>query len=313
MSDRPEDGEQVPAINPFSPFIQTSFDLERFDKFSTGLGVDFIHYKAIVSPIGVGDRGDYRREDGPDTITANGMVYFCAGKFTATMTDNSRNKGRSDGGEVDPSTSRLVMPRFYNKLAVADGDRIYMNIGDRVYIADPDADVNVSNYQRMTFAEGENIPMFPIVSLEAPILDSKNIQYIQGVDFNITPKGNICWIPGGKHPGFDPVTGKGRVYSIRYLYRAYYYVTSIPKEIRVTNITTNGIRNPQRAPFYAMITREYVYHNQNRADQKNVTTSKSPDRAVTAPIDNPKADPGIISVDMTNFSIDGSDDGSDQS
>src|SRR5882672_12898485 len=97
MSDRPEDGNQVDAINRFSPFVQTSFDLTRFDKFVTGLGVDFIHYKAVYSPIGLNDRGDYRR-DGLDTITSDGAIWVCAGKFTATMTDNSRDRKRTDGG-----------------------------------------------------------------------------------------------------------------------------------------------------------------------------------------------------------------------
>jgi hypothetical protein len=306
MSDRPEDGEQLDAINRYCPFIQTSFDLNRFDQFVTGLGVDFIHYKALPSPIGLTDRGDYRREE-LDTITSNGMIYVCAGKFTATMTDNSRDKKRVEGGNNDPADSRLVLPRFYNKFGVADGDRIYMAPGDRLYIADPDADVKVSNYQKMTYEPGDNVPMFPIVAMEIPIIDNKNIQYIQGIDYCITPKGNIRWMDGGKNPGIEPSTGKGATYSIRYLYRAFYYVTAIPKEIRVTNVTENGIRTPERAPFYAMITREYVFHSQNRGDPKNATLSKTPERAVQEPTEAIKDQAGSISVDMTSFSIDGTD------
>lgn len=306
MSDRPADGEQAFAINPFSPFIQTSFDLTRFEKFVTGLGVDFVHYKAMYSPIGLQDRGDYRR-DGLDTITSNGAIFVCGGKFTATMTDNSKGKKRTDGGELDPSESRLVLPRFYNNLAVADGDRIYMGIGDRLYIADKNADTKVSNTQKMTFEQGDNVPMFPIVGMEAPIFDSNNLKYLENVDFCITKDGNIRWIAGGKSPGFDPVTGKGRVYSIRYLYNAYYYVTTIPKEVRVTNVTENGVRTPQRAAYYIGITREYVFHNSNRGDIKNSSASKTPERAVQEPQINNKPTPGSISVDMTSISVDGSE------
>lgn len=304
MSDRPEDGEQAYAINPYSPFIQTSFNLEAFDKFATGLGVDFIHYKAMPSPIGLQDRGEYRRDE-LDTITSNGMLYFCAGQFTATMTDNSRDKKRTDGGTVDPSEGRLVMPRFYNKLGVSDGARINLCVGDRLYYADKDADVKVSNYQRMTYELEHNVPMFPIIEMEIPIVDSRNIQYIQGVDYCITQEGNICWMDGGKNPGINPVTGKGRVYSVRYLYKAYYYVTALPKEVRVTNVTENGIRTPERASYYAMITREYIYHSQNRGDKKNTTQSKTPQRAVQEPTQSINPTPGTISVDMTSFSIDG--------
>ena len=306
MSDRPADGEQAFTINPYSPFIQTSFDLTRIDKFVTGMGVDFIHYKAMYSPIGLQDRGDYRRE-GLDTITSNGAIYVCAGKFTATMTDNSKNKRRTEGGELDPSESRLVLPRFYNKKAVADGDTICVGIGDRLYIADPNADVKVSNTQKITFESGDNVPMFPIVQMELPIIDSNNVQYTENVDYCITPDGNIRWMPGRKSPGFDPVTGKGRVYSIRYLYRAYYYVTSIPKEVRITNITEDGVRSPQRAPYYLGITREFIFHSQNRGDAKNSSASKTPQRAVEEPAENNKPQPGTISVDMTSISVDGSE------
>lgn len=306
MSDRPQDGNQVDAINRYSPYVQTSFDLTRFDKFVTGLGVDFTHYKAMYSPIGLADRGDYRRE-GVDTITANGAIYLCAGKFTATMTDNSKNRKRTEGGELDPSESRLVLPRFYNKTSVADGERIYVGVGDRLYPADPDANIVVSNTQKMTYEQGENVTMFPVVQMELPIFDSRNIQYTQGVDYFITPTGNIQWIAGGKNPGVDPVTGMGRVYSVRYLYKAFYYVTTIPKEVRVTNVTENGIRTPERAPYYLGITREYVYHSQNRGNVKNNSASKTPERAVPEPLENRKPDPGSISVDMTSISVDGTD------
>src|SRR5271165_401229 len=127
MSNRPPNGLQIDAITRFAPQIQESFDLRRLEiGLSTGLGADFKHYKAMPSPIGKNDRGDYRRSDGVDTITSNGMLYTCAGIFTATMTDNTREQKRSTGGVVDPSESKLVLPRFYNNIGVSDGNRIYL-------------------------------------------------------------------------------------------------------------------------------------------------------------------------------------------
>jgi hypothetical protein len=91
------------------------------------------------------------------------MIYTCAGTFAATMTDNSREQRRQEGGIVDPSQSRLVLPRFYNKVGLSDGERIYLAPGDRLYVADPNADDRVPNYQEMDFIPGlENVPMFPI-------------------------------------------------------------------------------------------------------------------------------------------------------
>lgn len=301
MSDRPAKGIQVDTINRFSPQVQESFDLKRLDGFVTGLGVDFTHYKATPSPIGKNDRGDLRRNNGVDTITSNGMIYRFGGKFTATMTDNSREQRRAPSGTVDPSESRLVMPRFYNNKDVADGDRIYLMPGDRLYIADPDANVLVANSQMMDYQENiDNEPMFAIVSMEDKIIDSRNVEYTQGIDFTITSQGNIRW-SGGKNPGIDPATGKGRVYSIRYLYRAFYYVVALPKEVRVTNVTTNGVRSPERMAMHAVICREYIFHQQNRGDKTNQNVSKTPQRVEAAPKESITPNKFEIPVDMSTI------------
>jgi hypothetical protein len=314
MSDRPQDGLQIPTINPWCPLTQQSFNLVFDDGFVTGQGIDYSHWKAMPSPIGQKERGDYRR-DTLDTITSNGMIYVCAGVFTGCETDNTTDKERTDGGIVDPSVSRLIMPRFYNTTKsvpgqintnpVDTGNRIYMAPGDRLYVSDPNANVKVSNYQKMTYEVGPNVPMFPIIELEVPIIDSRNITYTQGLDFCIDASGNINWMEGGQNPGFDPETGKGRVYSIRYLYKSFHYVISLPKEVRMTNITTGGIRTPERLAYYAVIQREYIYHSQNRGDPKNQSASTTPNRAVQEPLDSIKPGPGSVSVDMVSITGDG--------
>lgn len=316
MSNRKPQGQQIQDINSWCPLTQHSFNIVFDDAFVTGQGIDYAHFKAMPSPIGLKDRGDYRR-DGLDVITSNGMLYVCAGVFSGCETDNNTTKNRTDGGVVDPSVSRLILPRFYNKTkSVAgsintapqdDSRRIYMAPGDRIYVSDPNANVKVSNYQRMTFELGPNVPMFPILELEVPIIDSRNISYIQGLDYCIASDGNINWLPGGSNPGIDPDTGKGRVYSVRYLYNAYHYVISLPKEVRMTNVTEGGVRVPERLASYAIIQREYIYHSQNRPDPKNQSASKTPQRAVQEPLDTIKPGPGSISVDMVSIKEDGLD------
>jgi hypothetical protein len=318
MSDRTPIGEQIQDISSWCPITQHSFNITFDDFFVTSSGIDYSHWKAMPSPIGLKDRGDYRR-DGLDVLTSNGMLYVCAGVFTGCETDNTTDKKRTDGGIIDPSVSRLILPRFYNTTKsvagsvnnnpVDDGKRIYLAPGDRLYVSDPDANVKVSNYQKMTYEVGPNVPMFPIIELEIPIIDSRNISYVQGLDYCITSDGNINWMAGGSNPGIDPETGKGRVYSIRYLYKAFHYVVSLPKEVRMTNITTGGVRVPERLAYYAVIQREYIWHSQNRGDPKNQSQSPTPQRAVQEPLDTIKPTPGAISVDMVGFTTDGLPDG----
>lgn len=314
MAIRTPFGEQLQAINPWCPIVETSFSLVADDKFIIGQGCDYAHFKAMPSPIGLKDRGDYRR-DGLDVLTSNGMLYVYSGTFTGCETDNTTDKKRTEGGIIDPSVSRLILPRFYNKTkavadqlnppALEDGNRIYLAPGDRVYVSDPNANVLVSNYQKMTYEVGVNVPLFPIVQFEVPIIDSLNRSYVQGVDFCVNSDGNICWTAGGKNPGIDPETGKGRVYSVRYLYKAFHYIVSLPKEVRMSNVTEGGARVPERMAYYAVIQREFVYHSQSRGDPKNQSASKTPQRAVQEPLDSIKPGPGAISVDLINLSEDG--------
>lgn len=305
MSDRKPFGIQVDDISRQSPFVQHSLDLAKQDAFVTSFAVDFTHYKAIPSPLGKKDKGDYRRSDGVDTITSNGFIYKCDGVFSGAMTDDKRDKRKSDGGFVDVAEGRLVLPRFYNApgtAEMANGVRIYLAPGDRLYISDPKADVEVATYHEMIYEQGiDNVPLYPILHLEF-LIDSRNIEYKQGIDFCITANGNIRWEAGGQSPGIDPETGKGRVYSIRYRYKAFWYVVSLPKEIRVTNVTTDGVRSPERMPYYAMIVREYIYHNQNRGDKMNQLKSTTPGRVQDAPSETVDPAKPVISVDMSAIS-----------
>lgn len=295
---------QIDTIPEYAPYVQMSFDLDRLEDFVVGLGVEFLHYKGLPSPIGMKDRGDYRRSDGVDTITSNGMIYTLAGRFTATMTDNSKTRQRNSGSVLDASESKLVMPRFYNNLGLADGNRIYLSPGDRIYVSDPTVDVLVSNPQKMDYLpDQDNVPMFAIVQMEVPLIDSRGFEYIQDVDYSITADGNIRWLASGRNPGIDPDTGKGRVYSVRYLYRAYWYITIILKEVRVTNVTEGGVRTPERMPYHAIAQREYIYHNQNRGNMINQNKPADPKRVDLAPVEaqNPAKYGNGIKVEMDAY------------
>lgn len=302
MSKRKPSGKQLDAINKAAPPFQVSFDLKKQDHFVTSLSVDFIHYKALPSPIGLKDRGDYRRSDSVDTISSNGMIYIKAGCFSAAMVDNSNSQKRSDAGILDYSTSRLIMPRFYNRDGEqSNGERIYLAPGDRVYIADPNADVKVPNYHRMEYeSDQDNRPMFPIEKMEF-LEDSRGIMYKEGKDFCITSAGNIRWLPNGENPGIDPDTKKGRVYSVRYLYRAFWYIIAIPKEVRVTNVTSGGIRAPERMSYHAVAQREYVYHQVNNSNKPSEVKTEDPKRIVESPRSSLNPNDIQIQVNMSDI------------
>lgn len=303
MSNKPPVGPQIDTIPRNSSYAQQSFDLNRLDSMVSSLAVQFIHYKAMPSPIGKGDKGDYRHDsESLDTISSNGFLYRKAGRFDACITDNSRGSKHVEGGILDPSQSRLVMQRKYLKDDLNPGDVMYFSPGDRVYISDPDADVLVSTFQEVDFEVGrDSVTMFPVVKVEMPIVDSQGIEYKENLDFIVSKNGDIRWLnnANSKNPGISPTTGKGRVFSIRYLYKAYWYVSEIHKEIRITNITNGGVRSPTRMPFSLGIVREYMFHNTNRGDSTNPGKPKESQRAVPAPVEQTNPNKFQISVDLT--------------
>jgi hypothetical protein len=166
LAKKEKKGKQIPAL-PKSPkdLFQISLDLEKDDDLVTQRGVEFEHWVAIPSPIGLKDRGDYRRSDQYDTITSNGMIYKKAGCFTAALVSNQKRKTPSEGGVFDYSTARLLVPRFYNDKATADGDEIHLAPGDRVFVKD--MEVLISNYQRMEYSPGGlDRAQFPVICVD---------------------------------------------------------------------------------------------------------------------------------------------------
>lgn len=302
MPKRIPKGPQLPTLPRQGNLFQASFDLNKLDQFVTGLGIQFAHYKAMPSPFGLKDKGDYRRPDGPDTLSSNGFLYKKSGCFTAAMVGNSTGQRRGESAIVDDSTSRIVLPRFYDKNGEpSEGQRIYLAPGDRIYIADPNADVLVTNYEKMEFeSDQHNRPMFPIERIEF-IEDSRGISYQEGLDFSITTSGDICWLAGGSNPGIDPDTKLGRIYAIRYLYKAFFYIVQLPNEVRITNITNNGIRSPERMPLHAVIQREYIYHNTIKSQISQIKQEDTR-RETEQPLESTGPNDYQIKVNMGDFS-----------
>lgn len=261
MAKKPAQGKQLNTL-PKAPaqLEQISFNLKKQDQFIQSHGVSLEHYRAIPSPIGLKDRGEYRRSDSLDTISSNGFIYKKCGTFTAVMLGNNKRNNDIEAGVFDYSTARITLPRFYDS-ETGEEIQIHLAPGDRIYVKD--LEVHVVNYQRVEYnPNGMDFLQYPALCVEF-LIDSRGIEYKEGVDFKIAKNGCIDWINGGRNPGIDPDTGAGRVYSVRYRYNAHWYIASLINEVRIGNVTENGVRKPSRMPYHAMIQREYVYHNKN--------------------------------------------------
>jgi hypothetical protein len=98
------------------------------------------------------------------------------------------------------------------------------------------------------------------------VVDSLGKEYFVGKDFTISADGNLKWA-GRNVPGIDPDTKKGRILSVRYLYNAHYYISSIINEIRIGNTSVDGVKTEQRMPYHCAIVREYIFRNRQNGDE----------------------------------------------
>lgn len=270
------------------------FNLEAQEVFATDHGIVLEHWAAIPSTIGQKDRGDLRRPDGLDTVSENGFIYKKIGEFVGTILGNSSKNNHVEGGVMDTSTARLVMPKYYSK-ECGGGKEIAVLPGDRLYAKQ--IELKVPNYQKVEFkptrTDTLQFPAKCVIFLK----DSNNIEYTEGVEFTITDEGDIAWVGGKPNPGVDPETGRGRLYGVRYMYVAFWYVQTLINEIRVTN--TGDSSTPARLPYHCTIQREYVYHNRNRpsAENKTIETSRTQD----PPTESTEPNQHAIKVDIRGF------------
>lgn len=270
---------------------KVKFNLKAQEDFALNRGIKWTHWVAVPSPIGQKDKDEYRRSDSLDTLSENGFIYKKVGTFTGTIIGNGKKNYQSDGGIYDNSQARLVIPKFYDE----SDKEIALLPADRIYACD--VDLKVDNYQKAEYnpTGDHDFLQFPVVSV-SHLVDSKGIEYKQGIDFKITSDGNLKW-GNKKTPGIDPETGKGRVYSIRYTYLAFYYIDQLINEVRVTQNESGEV---ERMPYHVGIVREYIYHNRTKpakGDKKETITERT-NKEPTKPVNPNKVD---VIVDVNSF------------
>lgn len=285
--------KQAYANPPAIEIPDVSFSLDSFDELTRSQGIKLRHFMSMVSPLGKKQKGDWRRPDQYDDESVGGLIFKETGCFTANMESNNRSASDGEGGIMNNSSCFIGLPRFYEDANGNDIDkRIYLAPGDKLYVANPEVDVKVVNYQEVEYVpDRDNILQFPAVCV-LMIVDSQGTSFEEGIDFKITPDGNLRWAPNKKNPGIDPDTKKGRVYAVRYLYVAHWYVVSIPNEVRIGNVTEGNERTEQRFPYNAQLVREYVYHQ--RKNSNALEQPKEFDHGPSREVPNPPEPQGKL-------------------
>ncbi len=248
----------MPDIN--IPFDAVNLDLDAQDKFIRSIGVEFLHYEAVICPVGVGDMMDTRPSHHDHNECSNGYIYRFAGVVSASFTSNSATSSLSDVGMIDGSVVNVTFPRFYND---SPEKRVYVQIYDRFYIKNQV--VLVPNSQLVeAHLTGTDKFTYKIEEVVGAIVDSNNKHYGPS-DYTISD-GKLIWNTGNR-PGFNPEINKGTTYSIRYLYTPFFYCSRLIHEVRIANKSNfiTGAKTNARAPYSAFLSREYYLYKEEKS------------------------------------------------
>lgn len=241
----------------FTPGQAVTFDYGAFDDLILYHGVTFVHFRAMRCPIGMVDKYDVRKPDNCELECSNGFIYTEAKHITGVFTNSPVRENGQDYGWLDENTAQLTIPITYDNC----DEKIHITRYDRLYLCEDT--ITVQNWELIeAHATGIDRLSFPAVNV-IDLIDNRGIKYSSS-DYTVT-KGKIHWI-GQKQPGQDPSTGKGRIYSIRYDYRPYWLVKSLPHEIRVSQENTDTGREVSQLPQLLALQREYVRTSETAKD-----------------------------------------------
>jgi hypothetical protein len=248
------------------------FDLRPIDDAIAQRGVRLIHMAAMPCPVGRISRDDSTRRSHPDHAGCQGgFIYRAVGQATCLFTSNSRSANFTDAGIADNDRVSCTMPRFYDEVdGMPSGTEVKAMPFDRLYLAEPN--IAVVQWELAEWSgSGYDALKFPIVEVQA-LIDWQGNFYEQGKDFTVE-SGKIHW--GQRSPGYNPETGSGAVYSVRYTYRPYYIVDAIGHEIRVANqldLAGNKVIVPM--PYQVQLVRENSRRNADNDPLSPAATSR---------------------------------------
>lgn len=253
------------AFNAISP----TFDPDAFDNAIEDQGIPLVHYRALPCPVGLLDMNDPRKAHTDHSGCSNGFLYKKAGVVSCIfMGQNTRNQ-QVDNGMMLQGTARVTPNRFYTvpndgqSPVVPHGEEVILSPFDRLYLDDVEA--YAINWQLFEHNEsGLDRLQYPVLKVEH-LVDADGKEYVEGTDFAVDQNGQIKWID--ERPGYEIAdTGpRGKVCSIRYRFKPFWYVKYLEHEIRVAKTAEAfGARETTRMPFAAVIQREIQFENEQK-------------------------------------------------
>ncbi len=241
-------------VNLTGPLNTVSFDPDAFDVALRSQGVKLVHMRAMVCPVGKVDRHDVRFAHDDHSACSNGHIYTKAGEVTCLFTGNGNKQDQQDYGLHDGGTVNITAPWLYDgddgMVDVMPYDRFYLN----------EEVITVPHRQLVeASALGKDRLDFPAVTI-VDVIDNQGKRRSPG-EYKIEA-GQLVWTNGGLP--YDAALERGTIYSVRFMYRPYWYVKSLMHQVRVAQVETQLAREVKRFPQQWSMQREHVFEKEQK-------------------------------------------------
>lgn len=223
-----------------------------FDQLLNQRGIRVMHHKAIPCMNIESTNFQAHQPDCP-FCDDSGILYYDSKEIFGIFTGNSIEKTFEAHGVWEVGSAVMTFPTEY-----ADGTQADFNTYDKIEL--PDFTVRLWELKSYE-PRPDNIQSlrYPIKNLEyaSSITDGVQKFYTVGVDFNITPDGDIQWI-AGKEPKYSNELERGEVVGYAYFANPTYVVMQTLRELRITQEMVNGVKQAKRLPQQVLVKRDFM-------------------------------------------------------
>lgn len=273
QSDRQEGTFENIPIQFDRPWKAVRGDAEADNLMTTNFGIRFIHYACMPDPLYQVDLGGIRTSfdqednqqfsDNDKFHRENGFLYFRKGIIWGIFQNNSKDFRSIPSGLYSDSGATITLNRYYQdsdeKIKITENDKfIPCELPSEFFSVNwQKFDHNPTGYDRLEFKACEVVDL----------IDSSGVVYNQNVDFTIQD-GNIHWTDGANRPGLDSTSGKGKVCSVRYTYKPYFYVKMVMHDIRIRPAVDpdTGQIVSKSGPLLVSIQADWIYLDRRTAN-----------------------------------------------
>lgn len=258
-----------------NPWDAVRGDAKADNFFIANMGIKFAHYICLPDPLYNVKQGDVRQSFNHEDVQQfsdsdkfhreNEFLYVRKGEVFAVFQSNAKDLKTMAAGLYSDSGAALSINRYYigteEKVKLAENDKLIP-----CELAEEFFTVNWQKFQHNP--TGIDRMQFKICSVEL-LIDNAGVMYVQGSDY-VVENGHIKWVDGGNRPGIDPVTSEGRICSIRYVYKPYYYIKTVLHDIRIRPaLDANGGVTAKAGPQLVMVQADWVYLDRRTANEND--------------------------------------------